>query len=130
MVVCFVQALCSHDMMLSSGANGRKKVGNCIFHSHSAAQVLPGMMTSEDWPGVVGHQCPPSLTSQQNYSRSASLSFSNYGFLIHYLYLLYSHLFYQSNFSNLYSDVDPVARMESFRALKLSRFESFWVLKS
>jgi hypothetical protein len=27
-------------------------------------------------------------------------------------------------------DVDPVARMESFRALKLSRLESFRVLKS
>jgi hypothetical protein len=28
------------------------------------------------------------------------------------------------------SDVDPVTRMESFRALKLSRLESFRLLKS
>ena len=75
--------------MLSSGASGRKKVGNCIFHSHSATQVLPGMLTSEDWLGLVGQQCPPSLTNQQNHSWSASLSFSKNGFLNHYDTLTY-----------------------------------------
>ena len=32
--------------------------------------------------------------------------------------------------SNRFNHIDPVARLESFRALKLSRLESFRVLKS
>ena len=44
------------------------------------------------------------------------------------IYLETGLRFCKNSFSDSVGDVDPIARMESFRALKLSRLESFRAL--